>query len=72
VVISIISGLFSAPGLTSSAIAPEEPAHRIAEPAVPNRPTVAREVGDLIEPCGVPGFGDHLGARKYRISLDVE
>ena len=52
-------------------LALDEAADRVAESTVPHRPPVTGERSDLVEPCRVPRLGDDLGAREYRVGVDV-
>ena len=52
-------------------IALDEPAHVVAEAAVPLLPVVTDEAAHLIEAGGIPGLGDQLGAGQHRIGVDV-
>ena len=52
-------------------VALQKAPHVVAEPAVPFLPGVADEAADLIEPRGIPGLGDQLGAGQQRIRFDV-
>ena len=52
-------------------VAPPEPAHVVAEAAVPLGPAALGERADLIGAGGVPGLGDELGVAEDRILGDA-
>src|SRR5262249_11692020 len=57
--------------LDRSLLTAEEAADVVAEAAVPFPPAVADESADLVEPGGIPRFGDELRPRQRGVRLDV-
>src|SRR5262249_44698885 len=59
------------PGAGHPIVAFEKRPEIVAEPPVPVLPAIADETADLIQPGGVPSFGDQLDIGEDRIGFDV-